>query len=94
MTNWFQWYFVTGAGPCHMEMFHIKTLNLNVIYIHTLYIFVGAGVALLVPRLGYYGLDDRGSIHVRGNNGIVPPWAPRPDRLWGAPSLLSNLHRG
>jgi hypothetical protein len=40
-------------------------------------------------RLGY-GLDDRGS-RVRFLVGASPP---RPERLWGPPSLLSNGYQG
>jgi len=39
-------------------------------------------------------LDDRDSIPGRGNEGILPSSPPRPDRLWGLPTLLSNGDRG
>jgi hypothetical protein len=38
-----------------------------------------------------YGLDDRGSIPGRGWEFFSS--APRPDRYWGPPSLLSNRYR-
>jgi hypothetical protein len=37
------------------------------------------------------GLDDRGSIPDGGWEFFFSP--PRPDRLWGPPSLLSNGYR-
>jgi hypothetical protein len=39
-----------------------------------------------------YGLDDRGSIPVRGWEFLSSP--PRPDWLWGPSSLPSNGHHG
>jgi len=47
----------------------------------------------LFLKLGY-GLDDRGSVLGRGNDGnfFSPP--SRPVRLWGPLSLLSNRYRG
>jgi len=41
-----------------------------------------------------YGLDDRGSIPGRVIDGIFFPSPPRPDRMWGLLSPLSNRHRG
>jgi hypothetical protein len=37
---------------------------------------------------------DRGSVPGRGVDGISCSSLPRPDRLWGPPSLLSNGYRG
>jgi hypothetical protein len=37
-----------------------------------------------------YVLDDRGSIP--GRDWDFFSWPPRPDRLWGPPSLLSNRY--
>jgi hypothetical protein len=39
-----------------------------------------------------YGLDDRGSIPGRGWEFFSKP--PRPERLWGPSSLLSNGYQG
>jgi hypothetical protein len=42
-----------------------------------------------------YGLDDRGSFSGGGSDGIICfSSPPRPDRLWGPPSVLSNGYRG
>jgi len=42
---------------------------------------------MFTQKLGY-GLDDLGSIPGGGINGIFSP--PRPDPLWGPPSILPN----
>jgi hypothetical protein len=39
-----------------------------------------------------YGLDGRGLIPDRGKRVLFS--LQRPDRLWGPPSLLSNVYRG
>jgi hypothetical protein len=39
-------------------------------------------------------MDDRGSIAVRGSDGIFFSSPPRPDRFWGPPSLLSSGYLG
>jgi hypothetical protein len=39
-----------------------------------------------------YGLDDQGFESRQGLGFFFPP--PRPDRLWGPPSLLSNGYQG
>jgi hypothetical protein len=49
-------------------------------------------IAQLVQSLGF-GLDDQGSILGRGSNGIFSS-PPRPYRLWGPPSLLSDGYGG
>jgi len=54
--------------------------------------FVGAGVAQSVWRLGW-GLDDRGSIPGRDNDGILFCSPSRPDWLCSPTTLLSNGNR-
>jgi len=41
-----------------------------------------------------YGLDDRRSIPGTGNDGTFFSSPPRPQWLWGPPSLLSNGYWG
>jgi hypothetical protein len=53
----------------------------------------GAGVAQSVLKVGF-GLDDRSTSPGRGNGGNFFSSPPRPNRLWGPPSLLSNGYRG
>jgi hypothetical protein len=45
-----------------------------------------------VGAVSDYGLDGRGSIPDRGRGFFLLPL--RPDRLWGAPSILYSGYRG
>jgi hypothetical protein len=68
----------------------ISTGNAESHIFNSILSFLGARVVQSVLKLGY-GLDDRGSIPVRGNDGIFPLCHRV---LRGSPSLLSNGYRG
>jgi len=68
-------------------------LDQNLVFALERFFCSSDNLLLTVLRL-CYGLDDRGSFPGRCIDGIFLLSLSSPDRLWAAPSLLTNGYRG